>query len=102
MGERSRNERPRPERPRIVATGMGAITSQGPDLDSFWEGVRGGRVAIRPVEGMPMDGYRTTLGGEVKETRVPEHEYRRPSDSREPTFDFALKAAEEALERCGA
>jgi 3-oxoacyl-[acyl-carrier-protein] synthase II len=89
-------------RPRVVATGMGAITAQGPDLDSFWEGVRGGRVAIRPVERLPMDGYRTTLGGEVKETRVPEHEYRRPAGIREPTFDFALKAAEEALERCGA
>ena len=32
---------------RVVVVGMGAVTSQGPDLKAFWEGVRGGRVAIR-------------------------------------------------------
>jgi 3-oxoacyl-[acyl-carrier-protein] synthase II len=86
---------------RVVATGMGAITAQGPSVDEFWEGVSGGRVAIRAVERLPMEGFMTTVGGEVKEKVPPQHEYPHPSDVREPTFDFALKAAEEALERCG-
>jgi 3-oxoacyl-[acyl-carrier-protein] synthase II len=86
---------------RVVATGMGAITAQGHSLDAFWEGVSGGRVAIRTVERLPMDGFMTTVGGEVKERVPPQHDYPHPSDVREPTFDFALKAAEEALERCG-
>ena len=53
---------------RVVVTGVGAITSQGPTADALWEGVRDGRVAIRPVEKLPMESYRTRLGGEVKET----------------------------------
>ena len=57
----------------------------------FWDGVSAGRVAIRPVQHLPMEGYRTTLGGEVPSTRSPEHEYRRPDDYREPVIDFALQ-----------
>jgi 3-oxoacyl-[acyl-carrier-protein] synthase II len=86
---------------RVVVTGMGAVTAQGPSADALWEGVRGGNVAIRPVEHQPMEGYRTKLGGEVKERPEPEHDYRHPTDYREPVLDYALKASEEALEQCG-
>ena len=78
---------------------MGAITAQGTTADALWEGVRGGSVAIRDVEHMPMDGYRTSLGGEVQETVAPEHEYRHPDGYRDRVIDFALKASEEAIER---
>ncbi len=86
---------------RVVVTGMGAVTAQGSNLDAFWEGVRSGRVAIRQVQHLPMDGYRTTLGGEVQEAERPQNEYLHPDDYREPVIDFALKAAEEAFDRCG-
>jgi len=86
---------------KVVVTGMGAITAQGTSLEAFWEGVRSGRVAIRKVQRLPMDGYRTTLGGEVQETAKPEHDYLQPDGYREPVFDYALKAAEEAFEHCG-
>src|SRR4051794_9462165 len=82
---------------RVVVTGVGAITAQGPTADALWEGVVGGNVAIRNVEGLPMDTYRTSLGGEVQEKVAPEHEYRHPDDYREPVSDFALKASEEAV-----
>src|SRR5690348_3560338 len=82
---------------RVVVTGLGAITAQGPSADALWEGVVGGNVAIRNVESLPMDTYRTSLGGEVKERIAPEHEYRHPDDYREPVIDFALKASEEAV-----
>jgi 3-oxoacyl-[acyl-carrier-protein] synthase II len=89
------------ERPRVVVTGLGAITGQGASVEDLWEGVRSGRVAIREVEGLPMDGYRTKLGGEVKDRVLPESDYRRPERFRDPVYDFAFKAAEEALEHCG-
>src|SRR3954466_7008661 len=85
----------------LVVTGVGAITAQGPTADALWEGVVGGNVAIRTVENLPMETYRTTLGGEVKEKVGPEHEYRHPDDYREPVIDFALKASEEAVANCG-
>lgn len=56
---------------RVVVSGVGAITSQGRSAEVFWEGVRTGKVAIRPVRGLPMDGYQTRIGGEVTETRGP-------------------------------
>ncbi len=86
---------------RVVVTGLGAITSQGTSADALWEGVKGGRVAIREVEHLPMDGYMTKLGGEVKEQALPEHDYPHPDGYREPVIDYALKAAEEAVEQCG-
>ena len=59
------------QRHRVVVTGMGAITSQGNSLQDFWDGVSNGRVAIRNVQHMPMDGFRTHLGGEVQEPAAP-------------------------------
>jgi 3-oxoacyl-[acyl-carrier-protein] synthase II len=82
---------------RVLICGIGAVTSQGPTADHLWEGVREGRVAIREVSGLAMDGYRTRLGGEVVDPVVPAAEYRRPRGHREPAIDFALRAAEEAV-----
>jgi 3-oxoacyl-[acyl-carrier-protein] synthase II len=82
---------------RVVVTGVGAVTSQGGSATALWEGVKAGRVAIRAVQRIPMDGYRTQIGGEIREEIVPEHDYDRPSDHRERVIDFTLKAAEEAI-----
>src|SRR3954454_12903489 len=86
---------------RVVVTGVGAITAQGPTADALWEGVVGGNVAIRTVENLSMDTYRTKLGGEVQDRVAPERDYRHPEDYREPVIDFALKASEEAVGQCG-
>jgi 3-oxoacyl-[acyl-carrier-protein] synthase II len=90
------------ERPRVVVAGVGAITAQGATAEAFWEGVKEGRVAIRPVQRLPMTGYRTTLGGEVQHPPTPVHDYRRPAGHRDAAFDYALTAAEEAMASCGA
>jgi 3-oxoacyl-[acyl-carrier-protein] synthase II len=80
---------------------MGAVTSQGADLTAFWEGVRGGRVAIREVRKIPMEGFRTRIAGEVQEDIKPAHDYTRPEGHRDPVIDFSLKAAEEAMANSG-
>jgi len=86
---------------RVVVTGLGAITAQGTSADALWDGVKNGRVAIREVDHLPMEGYMTKLGGEVKEQAPPEHDYPHPDGYREPVIDYALKAAEEAVQQCG-
>jgi 3-oxoacyl-[acyl-carrier-protein] synthase II len=86
---------------RVVVAGVGAVTSQGPTAAAFWEGVRGGRVAIREVGKIPMDGFRTRIAGEVQHDVKPAHDYRRPEDHRDPAIDFALKASEEAMAQSG-
>src|SRR5438128_3760228 len=94
--ERDMEERTQPLR--VVVAGVGAVTSQGAGVEELWAGVRAGRVAIRPVQRLPMDGYRTRLGGEVDEFDPPTHTYRFPPGHRERVIDFALKAAEEAVD----
>jgi 3-oxoacyl-[acyl-carrier-protein] synthase II len=89
------------QRQRVVVTGMGAITSQGNSLREFWDGVSNGRVAIRNVRHMSMDGYRTRLGGEVQDPAAPEHSYLNPDGFRDRAIDFTIKAAEEAMANCG-
>lgn len=86
---------------RVVVTGVGAITAQGPTAKALWNGVKAGRVAIRAVQQMPMDGFQTRLGGEVQDGVLPQHDYRHPPEFRDPVIDFALKAAEEAVENSG-
>jgi 3-oxoacyl-[acyl-carrier-protein] synthase II len=85
----------------VVVTGLGAVTPEGVGLDAYWQGVRGGVVAIRKVEHLPMDGYRTELGGEVREDFAPTHEYLHPDGFHDRAIDFTMRAAEEAMERCG-
>src|ERR1700674_3640545 len=80
---------------RVVVTGIGAITALGPTAADLWAGVKAGRVAIRPVEHLPMDGYRTRLGGEV--TVVPGQE----TGFRDRVFDLAVTAAEAAVADAG-
>jgi 3-oxoacyl-[acyl-carrier-protein] synthase II len=89
------------QRQRVVVTGLGAITSQGNSLRDFWEGVSNGRVAIRAVQHMPMEGYRTRLGGEVVDPPAPAHGYLSPDGFHDRALDFTVKAAEEAIANCG-
>jgi 3-oxoacyl-[acyl-carrier-protein] synthase II len=80
---------------------MGAITSQGNSLEDFWDGVSNGRVAIREVAHMSMDGFRTRLGGEVQNPAAPEHGYLSPDGFHDRAIDFTIRAAEEAMANCG-
>ena len=86
---------------RVVVTGIGAITSQGPTAQALWDGVKGCQVAIRPVQHMPMEGFRTQIGGEVLDDPGANQPYPHPGGYRDRAFDFALKAAEEAFEAGG-
>ena len=86
---------------RVVVTGMGAINGEGNNLDDYWDGVRDGRVAIRKVEHISMEGFRTDIGGEVQSDMSFESEYLNPDGFHDRAIDFTMKAAEEAMKRCG-
>lgn len=83
---------------RVVVISVGAITSQGPTAETFWQGVKGCRVAIRPVQHMPMEGFRTRIGGEVVDDPGAGLPYPHPDGFRDRAFDFALTAAREAFD----
>ncbi|MER5732890.1 beta-ketoacyl-[acyl-carrier-protein] synthase family protein [Streptomyces sp. NPDC002138] len=87
----------------VVICGVGAVTAQGDGAEALWEGIRTGHTAIGPVRGMPMEGYDTEIGGEVSTDRRPAYDYLAAfgGQIREPAADFALLAAEEAMEQAG-
>ena len=50
---------------RVVVTGLGAVTPIGNDVESFWNGVKEGKVGIGPITRFDTTGYKATLAAEV-------------------------------------
>ena len=86
-----------PHYPRVAIAGLGAITAQGPTIGDLWEGTKRGRVAIHPVRHLPMDGYRTSVAGEITEPPPRAADARYPRGWRDQALDFLLAAAGEAV-----
>ncbi|MFE6920994.1 beta-ketoacyl-[acyl-carrier-protein] synthase family protein [Nocardia sp. NPDC057663] len=85
--------------PRIVVSGVGAVTAQGPGAEAMWKGFLAGNVAIGAVESLDMSGFGTTVGGEVTSWRA-DRDTSVASDV-DPVIEFALAAAREAIEHAG-
>ncbi len=54
-----------PSFPRIVVTGLGAVTSLGHNVPDFWAGLLAGRSGIRRIERFDTTDYPCKVGGEV-------------------------------------
>jgi 3-oxoacyl-[acyl-carrier-protein] synthase II len=56
--------------PRVVVTGMGALTCQGLDADSTWDAMVNGRTGIATIVGEEFDRWKgqwqVTIGGQVR------------------------------------
>jgi len=73
-------------------TGIGIVSPYGCGRHLFWEKLRAGVSALRPVTRFDASGYRNTLGGEVPEF---------DTGGRERAAAFAVRAAREAAEQAG-
>ncbi len=82
----------RAERPEAVITGIGVVSPYGTGAEVFWEGVRSGRSALRPIARFDASPYRNALGGEVPDVE-PGREGR--------AARFAALAASEAVRAAG-
>lgn len=51
---------------RVVVTGLGAVTPIGNDVESFWNGVKEGKVGIGPITRFDTTGYKATLAQSLK------------------------------------
>ncbi|MCB9840308.1 MAG: beta-ketoacyl-ACP synthase II [Phycisphaeraceae bacterium] len=60
----------RPAHPRIVITGLGAVTNLGTTARATWEGMRAGRSGISAIEGdefkIDPSDWATTIAGQIK------------------------------------
>jgi 3-oxoacyl-(acyl-carrier-protein) synthase len=86
---------------RIVVTGIGLVSPYGAGAPAFFEGIRAGRAALKPIESFDVSGCRCTFGGQV-----PALDLRAFDDSgvfrRAPrATQYALMATDEALRGAG-
>ncbi len=79
---------------RVVVTGLGVQSPFGAGVKAYWDGVRSGTCAIRPVSLIDTDGLRCRLAAEVP-SPVPGSGRRSRADR------LALAAAREALDDAG-
>ena len=53
------------QRPRVVVTGIGAVTPIGTGVDDFWEGMTSGRNGVRRITQFPTEDLSVKVAGEV-------------------------------------
>ena len=88
----------------VVVTGLGVVSSIGIGAETFWKNALAGRsgiTAITPFEGLPLDGYRSQVAGQVLDfdtARLPDTVQ---PDRLDRYAQLALAATEEALEDAG-
>ncbi len=87
--------------PRVVVTGMGAITPLGLSVDTFWGRCIKGESGIAPIELFDASEFPCTVGGEVTGF-LPTDFIARKNARRMARFSqFAVAATREALEDSG-
>lgn len=86
---------------RVVITGLGIVSPLGTGLEKSWAGMLEGRSGIRPITRFDASSHTTRIAGEI-----PDFEPERFIDARElrrldPFLQFAMAAAQMALEDSG-
>jgi len=87
--------------PRVVVTGMGALTALGRDVASTWEGMVAGRSGVGPITQFDPSRLTTRIGAEIKDfdpSIVLDHKAQRRNDR---CVQLALVATREAMDQAG-
>lgn len=86
---------------RVVVTGMGAVTPLGNDLESFWNGVKEGKLGIDKITRFDTTDYKATLAAEVKDFDPSKYLDVRAARRLELFSQYAVVASMEAMENAG-
>ena len=86
-----------PQAPRVVVTGMGAITPVGNDVASTWDGIVRGRSGIALVEKFQTDDLDVKIAGEVKNFDPTQFLDRKEARRMDRFLQLGLVAAQEAV-----
>ena len=93
-------ERIRQVRPRVVVTGLGAITPLGNSVRETWDGLLAGRSGIGPITRFDASDLPTRIAGEIKgfdpRKYIPFKEARRMSRASQLSIATAAQAIEDA------
>lgn len=87
-------------RPRVVVTGLGAVTALG-TARSLWEGLKAGRSGIRRLETIETEHVPVKIGGEVRDFDPTEFIERKEARRMGRASQFAVAASKMAVEDAG-
>lgn len=87
-------------RPRVVITGVGALTALGP-AKSLWESLKAGQSGIRRIETIDVEHVPVKIGGEVRDFDPEQYIDRKEARRMGRASQFAVAAASMAVENAG-
>ncbi len=87
-------------RPRVVITGLGAVTAHGP-VKSLWENLKNGKSGIRRLETIDIEHVPVKIGGEVRNFDPGEYIEHKEARRMGRASQFAVVAAARAIEDAG-
>ena len=87
-------------RPRVVITGLGAVTALG-DADSLWENLKNGKSGIRRLETLETEHVPVKIGGEVRGFDPYKYIDRKEARRMGRATQFAVAAASMAVDDAG-
>ena len=94
------NEGERHEK-RVVVTGLGAVTPIGNNVETFWNGIKEGKVGIGPITKFDTAEYKVKIAAEVKGFSAKEHMDFKAAKRMELFSQYAVAAAKEACADAG-
>jgi len=86
---------------RVVITGMGVISPIGNDVKTFWDNISAGKSGISMIETFDTTRYKTKIAGAVKNFDSESIFGRREARRMDRYTQFAVAAAQQAIEDAG-
>src|SRR5688572_10894011 len=90
--------------PRVVVTGIGAISPIGIGVKAFWENLLAGRVGVRKIQAFDSSGFPSRIAGEVPEYKIGDFvpkSYRKATKVMARDIKLAVVAADDAFKDAG-
>src|SRR5688572_9227063 len=87
-------------RPRVVITGLGALTALGP-VKSLWDGLKAGKSGIKRLENIDVEHVPVKIGGEVRNFDPEEYIDRKEARRMGRASQLAVAASRMAIEDAG-
>lgn len=86
---------------RVVVSGMGIVSALGNDIDTFWNNIKSGTIAIDEITSFDTSEFKVKLAAEIKSFEPSEFMDAKAARRMEPFCQYAVAAAGQAIKNAG-
>ena len=86
---------------RVVVTGLGAVTSLGPDVDTIWSNVLAGKSGVSRIERIDISDMPSQIAAEIKDFDIEQFMTRREARRLDRSSQYFWVATQQALTDAG-